>query len=320
MSSDHHHALRLASTIHRATSRRTLDQPLAGEVEDIYHRELLPHFAIEEQVLLPALKAVGATELANRTRAEHRELRRLLDAAAFGDFDSLTSFATLLEAHVRFEERELFPACEARLPSRVLDDVSRRNHDQGEPDHEHSESAPGLHSIGLRPRQVEREPAALLLECHQRIRDFCTLARRLTEPGISEDVTAEAAGRVHRYFIEALPLHAADEDETLEPRLRGRSSVLDAALDRMSREHQVHQPLVARLCELTRVLADNPAELASISAELSTVALQLEDQLLDHIEHEERTIIPAIAEYLPPRTRESIVAQFAARRHAKPQR
>ena len=183
-----------------------------------------------------------------------------------------------------------------------------------------SDATPGLHSIGLRPRQVEREPAALLLECHQRIRHFCSLARRLTEPGISEDTTADAAHRVHRYFTEALPLHAADEDETLEPRLWGRSGELDAALDRMSREHQAHQPLVARLCELTRILSVGPAELANIAAELSTVALQLEEQLLDHIEHEERTIIPAIAEYLPPRTRESIVAQFAARRHVRPQR
>lgn len=181
-----------------------------------------------------------------------------------------------------------------------------------------SEATPRLHSIGLRPRQVEHEPAVLLLECHQRIRDFCSLARRLTDPGIPDDVTAEAARRVHRYFTEALPLHAADEDETLEPRLRGRSGELDAALDRMSREHQAHQPLVARLCELTRVLAAAPAELANVGTELSSVALRLEEQLLDHIEHEERTIIPAIAEYLPPRTRESIVAQFAARRHVMP--
>jgi len=47
---------------------------------------LLPHFRVEEQVLLRALAAVGATELANRTRAEHRELGRLLDAASIGDF------------------------------------------------------------------------------------------------------------------------------------------------------------------------------------------------------------------------------------------
>ena len=181
-----------------------------------------------------------------------------------------------------------------------------------------AQAAPGLHTIGRGPRHVERDPGAVLLECHQRIRLFCALARRVAEPGAPEDVTAETARRVHRYFTEALPLHAADEDETLEPRLRGRSSELDAALDRMSREHQAHLPLVARVCELTHVLSADPGQLARVAAELSAVARQLEQQLLDHLEHEERTLIPAVAQHLPPRTRASIVAQFAARRNARP--
>jgi iron-sulfur cluster repair protein YtfE (RIC family) len=173
----------------------------------------------------------------------------------------------------------------------------------------------GLHAIGTAPRQVERDPAALLLECHQRIRDFCALARRLADIPAPEDVTAEAARRVHRYFSEALPLHAADEDDTLEPRLRGRTPELDAALDRMSREHQEHQPLLTRLCAITRVLSAEPARRGRLATELSDVARRLEAQLLEHLEHEERMIIPAIAALLPPRTRESLVAQFAARRH-----
>jgi iron-sulfur cluster repair protein YtfE (RIC family) len=177
----------------------------------------------------------------------------------------------------------------------------------------------GLHSIGLGPRHVDREPAASLLECHQRIRDFCALARRLAEPGIPHDATAEAARRVHRYFTEALPLHAADEDETLEPHLRGRSLELDAALDRMRHEHQEHQPLVARLCGLARGLCLDPGQLTAHGGELSAVAQQLERRLLEHIEHEERAILPAIAALLPPRTRESIAAQFAARRQVAPE-
>jgi iron-sulfur cluster repair protein YtfE (RIC family) len=155
----------------------------------------------------------------------------------------------------------------------------------------------------------------MLLECHGRIREFCALARRLADVAAPDDVTAQAAHRVHRYFTEALPLHAADEDETLEPRLRGRSPDLDAALDRMSREHQEHQPLLTRLCELTHTLSAEPAQRGRLAAELSDVARQLETALLDHLEQEERNIIPAIAEFLPARTRESIVAQFAARRH-----
>ena len=63
LSSDHHHALRLAHTILRASSHGTLDHILASAVQDAYYRELLPHFQVEEQILLPALIAVGAAIL-----------------------------------------------------------------------------------------------------------------------------------------------------------------------------------------------------------------------------------------------------------------
>lgn len=172
----------------------------------------------------------------------------------------------------------------------------------------------GLHSIGTGPRRVEGDLAALLLECHQRIRDFCALARRLADTPAPDAVIADAARRVHRYFAEALPLHVADEDVSLEPRLRGRSRALDAALDRMSREHRAHAPLVARLCELTRALADDPARLAGLGAELSSLAQELERQLLDHLEQEERAVIPAIAEQLDADLRARVAAELAARR------
>jgi hypothetical protein len=57
---------------------------------------------------------------------EHRALRRDLGAALAGDVDGLGRFASLLEAHVRFEERELFPACEASLPDDVLAAIAAR--------------------------------------------------------------------------------------------------------------------------------------------------------------------------------------------------
>jgi len=69
---------------------------------------LAPHFALEERVLLPALVRAGRADLAARTIDEHTDLRVALA--------SPLRFAELLEAHVRFEERELFPACEELVP------------------------------------------------------------------------------------------------------------------------------------------------------------------------------------------------------------
>lgn len=46
--------------------------------------------------------------------------RELAQAGAAGDTASLLSFGLQLEAHVRLEERELFPLAEAILPVNVL--------------------------------------------------------------------------------------------------------------------------------------------------------------------------------------------------------
>jgi hypothetical protein len=110
LSADHHHALVLA----RRAARGEVD---ADALRATFTTILQPHFAIEEELLLPPLGAGDA--LVVRTLADHHRLRAL---ATSGD---APAFAALLDDHVRFEERELFPACEARLPAEVLDAVSR---------------------------------------------------------------------------------------------------------------------------------------------------------------------------------------------------
>ena len=75
---------------------------------------------------MPALERAGAEELVERTAEDHALLRGHLVAARAGDGRAALAFAMRLSDHVRFEERELFPACEELLPSEVLDEVARR--------------------------------------------------------------------------------------------------------------------------------------------------------------------------------------------------
>jgi iron-sulfur cluster repair protein YtfE (RIC family) len=99
----------------------------------------------------------------------------------------------------------------------------------------------------------------LLIECHQRIRSFIGLAARLADAdGNSLEEVRNAAKRVTRYFSEALPLHVADEEENILPRLSGKDTELDATLERMHREHVEHEPHLATLVEVCRVLEDSP--------------------------------------------------------------
>jgi hemerythrin-like domain-containing protein len=126
LTSDHHHALVLARRIIEAAARGDVNVGLVSEARRRCDEELSPHFAIEEEELLPALARAGREDLVDRTCAEHRALRAHLAAAEAGDAGRLLEFGNLLEAHVRFEERELFTACEALVEDDVLARVAQR--------------------------------------------------------------------------------------------------------------------------------------------------------------------------------------------------
>jgi hemerythrin-like domain-containing protein len=125
LSSEHHHALTLARTI--ATLLREERQvDAARDLVRRFDEELEPHFRIEEEVLLPALRRKGEVALVERTEEDHGFLRAVASSARQRQLDGLAAFAQRLTDHVRFEERELFPRCEERLESAVLDEVARR--------------------------------------------------------------------------------------------------------------------------------------------------------------------------------------------------
>ena len=124
LSSDHHHALVLARSL--AENKRVWTQDDGADLGRRFAGELEPHFRVEEDLLLPALRRTGAPALVDRTVEDHAFLRSRVEAARSGDGGAARAFAERLRDHVRFEERELFPACEERLPDDVLEEVARR--------------------------------------------------------------------------------------------------------------------------------------------------------------------------------------------------
>ncbi|HYG69546.1 MAG TPA: hemerythrin domain-containing protein [Anaeromyxobacteraceae bacterium] len=79
-----------------------------------------PHTRAEEDLLGGCLAEAELRRLAG----EHAELTRLLAIAKGADGtatrSALAAFAELLERHVRWEDRELFPAAERRLDDAAL--------------------------------------------------------------------------------------------------------------------------------------------------------------------------------------------------------
>jgi iron-sulfur cluster repair protein YtfE (RIC family) len=155
----------------------------------------------------------------------------------------------------------------------------------------------------------------LLLECHQRIRHFLSLAYRLAQThGALHDEISDASARITRYFSEALPLHVADEEQSILPRLSGRTPGLDAALQDMHQEHFEHEPLVGALLEMCRTLHASPEKLDEFRHSLLTTVSRLEKAISAHLEKEEQIVLPAIRTLLPPEEQATMLTELRARR------
>ncbi|HEX9050939.1 MAG TPA: hemerythrin domain-containing protein [Anaeromyxobacter sp.] len=151
-----------------------------------------------------------------------------------------------------------------------------------------------LNAIGA-PRPPAEGIVDLLLDCHARIRSFSDLAVRIGETrGAAPAEIAEAAASVRRYFVEALPLHARDEEESVLPRLAGRDPIVDAALVAMHRDHVGHAELVDPVVELCAALVAAPGRHAELAPALAEAARRMRAHFEAHLASEEGTIFPAL--------------------------
>lgn len=116
LSREHHTALVLAKRARACTGDAAASAALLSRITTDYASDLLTHFAIEERELPGALVPI-APELVLRLLDEHAQLRTFLARIHAGDATALQPFGELLAAHVRFEERTLFPCFESTQTS-----------------------------------------------------------------------------------------------------------------------------------------------------------------------------------------------------------
>ena len=132
LSHHHHHALVEARRLGRAADGTdTARRKAAADFVRFFSTETVSHFREEEEQLFPALVGQeGADErLLVQALLEHQSIHalvgRLVHALAVDGVDAsaMRELAELLEAHVRLEERELFPLIEQVVPPEVLSEL-----------------------------------------------------------------------------------------------------------------------------------------------------------------------------------------------------
>lgn len=123
LSHDHHKALAIAQRLRRSEDADV--SKTAAAFFDYWRDHGVHHFRIEEEILLPGWVGGDPTadrRLPARVADEHLEIRILVCLIEAGEPSrcALRELGGLLERHVRFEERELFPQIEAGLDARTI--------------------------------------------------------------------------------------------------------------------------------------------------------------------------------------------------------
>lgn len=141
LSRHHHHALFLCLNLKRVNTEkaRYSIQQVAEDVKRFWEEGGQEHFREEEEVLLPAYSQYAALEHAEIAEMllEHVEIRglmhRLIEKINHDELstcvEDMRELGEKLEAHVRKEERVIFPLIEKALPDDVLKELEPYFHE-----------------------------------------------------------------------------------------------------------------------------------------------------------------------------------------------
>lgn len=137
LSHDHHRGLVIA---HRLREGLPLDPQSPkndlptriGFLREFFFSHLRPHFLAEEEILFPLiLPAITSLQpLIEKLLREHRALESLIKDLEHPDTRDankmLQEFGSVLEGHIRAEERELFSVIEQEAPEELLTTLTER--------------------------------------------------------------------------------------------------------------------------------------------------------------------------------------------------
>jgi iron-sulfur cluster repair protein YtfE (RIC family) len=128
LSREHHGALILARLLQKgAPAFKGLPQDLAGKsryAQEVYRTELADHFLAEEEAVLAQVRGVNSEIdlLVDEIYVEHQQLRKAFGSiSASNDLEGdLHVLGAALEAHIRKEERVLFPLIQDKCDETTL--------------------------------------------------------------------------------------------------------------------------------------------------------------------------------------------------------
>lgn len=120
LSKEHHFALLLCWKIRRGLEKQIDPERIGRYVKEMWVHQLEPHFAIEEEYVFAILGEDH--KLVQEAIGQHRSLKRLILQDSFTE-KSLNRIEETLEAHIRLEERQLFPLIQKAASEEQLERI-----------------------------------------------------------------------------------------------------------------------------------------------------------------------------------------------------
>ncbi len=126
LSREHHDGLLLSWKIRTGLNKQIDTERIAAYVLQFYKINLEYHFQKEENYLFILLNPEDLLRI--EAENQHKAIEKYIDKLKEGQIDLkiLTEFADLLEQHIRFEERTLFPHIEQQTSIQVLQDAGAK--------------------------------------------------------------------------------------------------------------------------------------------------------------------------------------------------
>lgn len=126
LSRQHHNGLLMALLLKKGIAKQASLEEMNQFIALNWEEDLKQHFEAEENILLPALAGSSfSLDLLARFHQEHQSIRDLVEKARNNSSSQadIVDFHSILESHIRFEEKEFFPQAEALLNDEQLEGI-----------------------------------------------------------------------------------------------------------------------------------------------------------------------------------------------------
>ncbi|MEI6087398.1 MAG: hemerythrin domain-containing protein [Bacteroidota bacterium] len=129
LSRQHHQGLLASLLLEKGLKKNASLKEMRDFIIQFWEEELRLHFEKEDVLFLPlAYKYPQLLDGLTQLKNEHQEIRMIIqklnNEARSEQFETIASFANLLEKHIRFEERQLFNSIQETLPEDELIDFT----------------------------------------------------------------------------------------------------------------------------------------------------------------------------------------------------